>query len=96
MNDWIAADWPAPRGIIAGTTLRSHDESALPPAGSPCWLKQVHGATVVTAGPFDAPPEADGSTNGAAGHFCVVSTADCVPVLMCSTDGSVFAAVHAG
>ncbi len=96
MSSWIAADWPAPPGIIAGTTLRTHGESALPVAGNPCWLRQVHGADVVTAGPFDTPPEADGSTNGAAGHFCVVRSADCLPVLMCSTDGSVFGAAHAG
>jgi len=96
MNDWIAADWPAPENIVAGTTLRGHDLSSLPLSGEQCWLSQVHGTNVVSAGHFDTPPEADGSTGCGAGNVCVVCTADCLPVLMCSTDGSVFAAAHAG
>jgi purine-nucleoside/S-methyl-5'-thioadenosine phosphorylase / adenosine deaminase len=96
MNDWIAADWPAPENIVAGTTLRGHDLSSLPLSGKQCWLRQVHGTKVVSAGHFDTPPEADGSTGRGTGNVCVVCTADCLPVLMCSTDGSVFAAAHAG
>jgi len=96
MNDWIAADWAAPENIVAGTTLRTHDLSKLPLSDEPCWLNQVHGTGIVTAGPFANPPDADGSVSGEPGYACVVRTADCLPVLMCSTDGSVFAAVHAG
>jgi len=96
MNDWIAAEWPAPGNIVAGTTLRTHDLSALPLPGEPCWLNQVHGTDIVTSGRFDKPPEADGATSGDSGHVCVVRTADCLPVLICSVEGSVFAAVHAG
>lgn len=96
MNDWVAADWPAPSSIIAGTTLRNHDLSSLPLPGEYCWLSQVHGTNIVAATHFDAPPAADGSTGHDAGYVCVVRTADCLPVLMCATDGSVFAAAHAG
>ena len=96
MNDWIAADWPAPENIVAGTTLRTHDLSVLPLPGEPCWLNQVHGTTVVTADDFHAPPDADASVQGSAPFFCVVRTADCLPVLMCTKDGAVFAAAHAG
>lgn len=96
MNEWIAADWPAPESIVAGTTLRSNDPSVLPLSGECCWLKQVHGIKIVTATHFDNPPDADGSIGGATGYTCVVNTADCLPVLICSTDGSIFAAVHAG
>lgn len=96
MNDWIAADWPAPEKIVAGTTLRNNDLSSLPLPGEVCWLNQVHGKDVVTAGPFETPPEADGSAGRGAGYVCAVRTADCLPVLMCSADGSVFAAAHAG
>ncbi len=96
MNDWIAADWPAPENIVAGTTLRNHDLSSLPLSGEHCRLSQVHGTNVISAGHYDTPPEADGSTGSSADHVCVVRTADCLPVLMCSTDGSVFAAAHAG
>jgi YfiH family protein len=102
MSDWLAAAWDAPRQIVAGTSLRGADNAALPLPGKPCWLKQVHGASVVTAGHFDEPPEADASVKGLAPcgannpFLCVVRTADCLPVLMCSKDGGVFAAAHAG
>jgi len=96
MNDWIAADWSAPENIVAGTTLRTADVAALPLPGEPCWLNQVHGSDIVSAGPFDTPPDADASINGRPEFVCVVRTADCLPVLMCSADGGVFAAAHAG
>jgi YfiH family protein len=96
MIDWIAADWSAPENIVAGTTLRTADVSALPLYGEPCWLNQVHGLNVVSAGPFDTPPDADGSIGAKSGFVCVVRTADCLPVLMCTTDGTAFAAAHAG
>jgi YfiH family protein len=94
VSDWIAADWAAPSQIIAGTSLRSADVVDLP--GEPCWLNQVHGTHVVTAGHFDEPPQADASVKGSDPFLCVVRTADCLPVLMCSKDGSEFAAAHAG
>lgn len=96
MSSWIAADWPAPKSIVAGTTLRSADVSVLPPAGRPCWLNQVHGAAVVEADSYDEPPAADASIKGPGTYFCAVRTADCLPVLMCSKDGERFAAAHAG
>ena len=102
MNDWIKADWPAPSNIVAGTTLRTADASFLPASGTPCWLNQVHGSSVVVASDYDVPPEADASISGSdpkSGSdpvLCVVRTADCLPVLMCSKDGGTFAAAHAG
>lgn len=96
MSDCLAAQWDAPRQIFAGTSLRGADNTALPLPGKPCWLKQIHGANVVTAGHFDEPPEADASVKGSGPFLCVVRTADCLPVLMCSKDGGVFAAAHAG
>jgi YfiH family protein len=96
MSDWIAADWPAPKTIVAGTTLRTGDASALPLLGQPCWLNQVHGSTVVAAGSYDEAPEADASVKGPDPFWCAVRTADCLPVLVCSEDGGVFGAAHAG
>ncbi len=93
---WIAADWQAPAGVIAGTTLRDSDFT-LP--AEPAWLQQVHGARVVRYGSaaFDAgPPEADAIIGDTAGAICVVRTADCLPVLLCSRDGGEIAAVHGG
>lgn len=95
-SSWISADWPAPGNVVAGTTLRDTDISDVALDGQPCWLKQVHGAAVVTAGHFDSPPHADGSVSGSAKNVCVVRTADCLPVLMCSADGTTVAAAHAG
>ena len=95
VTDWIRADWPAPDGVIAGTTLRDWGDTPLPVAGDPSWLKQVHGNRVVEAGHHESPPEADASI-GRDGAVCVVRTADCLPVLFCSRDGSVVAAAHAG
>ena len=59
---WISADWPAPPGIVAGTTLRGSDFE-LP--AEPRFLNQVHGAAVapwegVNAGES---PDADAIVN---------------------------------
>ncbi len=94
--DWIAADWPAPHGIVAGTTLRdSQFELPAPPQA----LHHVHGARVVRTGSadFDAgPPDADAIVADRAGDICVVQTADCLPILLCSQDGNDIAAAHGG
>ena len=93
---WIAADWGAPDGIIAGTTLRDSDYQ-LPIA--PQWLDQVHGTRVVRWGSdafSDGPPAADAIISDQPGSICVVRTADCLPILLCAVDGSEIGAVHAG
>ena len=95
-QDWISADWPAPSNIVAGTILRDSDYD-LP--AEPQWLNQVHGDRVVHAGSADfdeGPPDADAIFGDKAGDICVVATADCLPVLLCSMDGAEIAAVHAG
>jgi len=93
---WIPADWPAPDNIVAGTTLRSGSIASLELPGKPCWLNQQHGTNVVTAGLYDTPPDADASVGLKPGDVCVVKTADCLPVLLCSKDGARVAAAHAG
>ena len=95
-GSWIRADWPAPRNVIAGTTLRSTDFDSLGIPGEPCWLNQVHGAAVVDAAQAGERPDADASLTADARHICVVRTADCLPVLICSNDGREAAAAHAG
>lgn len=61
------------------------------------WLRQVHGATVVTvATPGDqAGAVADAAVTDAAGTVLAVHTADCAPIALVSDEGPV-AAVHAG
>lgn len=95
-GECLSADWPAPSNVIAGTTLRGSD-LMLPT--EPHWLKQVHGTRVVRVGSSefdDGAPEADAAIASTAGDICVVKTADCLPVLLCSSDGLEVAAIHAG
>ena len=63
----------------------------------PCWLNQVHGAAVVDArqGKVDAGP-ADASFTDAANVVCVVSIADCMPVLLADASGRCVGVAHAG
>lgn len=95
--EWLRAEWPAPENIVAGTTLRLGSVRDLP--AEPRWLNQVHGNRVVQVGSIEfanGPPDADALVANRGGDICAVRTADCLPVLLCSTDGSEIAAVHAG
>ncbi|HYE71159.1 MAG TPA: peptidoglycan editing factor PgeF [Aquabacterium sp.] len=67
----------------------------------PVWLDQVHGADVVRLTRADTAPgrgflRADASISTEPGVGCVVLVADCLPVLLCSRDGGVVGAAHAG
>lgn len=64
----------------------------------PRWLEQVHGCGVVTAddGADAEVPRADASIATTPGHVCAIMTADCLPVLLCDTAGTVVGAAHAG
>jgi len=67
----------------------------LPGGTSIQWLRQVHGKTVVRATGAGS-PHADACWTDAPGVACAVMTADCLPVLFSTRDGSVVAASHAG
>ena len=123
--EWIAADWPAPAGVIAGCSTRQggvskgryaslnlgahvgDDDAAvlenrrrlkarcdLP--AEPGWLSQVHGTTVAVEPVAGALTTADAAFTSNAAVVCAVLTADCLPVLISSTDGSELAVAHAG
>ncbi|MDR0441106.1 MAG: peptidoglycan editing factor PgeF [Candidatus Accumulibacter sp.] len=64
----------------------------------PVWLRQVHGIRVIDAagGAGTHPAEADAAFTRQAGVACAVMTADCLPVLLCDTGGTVVAAAHVG
>lgn len=62
----------------------------------PCWLEQVHGATVIDADDWQPGVQADAAYARYPDVVCAVLTADCLPVLLCARDGSAVAAVHAG
>ncbi len=70
------------------------EQLALP--AMPQWLDQVHGQTVTRLPNNDVLPQADAAITRENGVVCAVMTADCLPVLFCSKDGSEVAAAHAG
>jgi YfiH family protein len=73
-------------------TVRAHLPS------EPCWLAQVHGASVADLDqPTEAErPTADAAVTATAGRVAVVLTADCLPVFLCRQDGRGVAVAHAG
>ena len=94
MSDFIKPDWPAPPGVVAGTTTRDTE----PPTGA-VYLDQVHGATVVRIEDVRAssdPLAADAVIGSSPGDLCAIRTADCLPLLLCARNGSEIAAVHGG
>ncbi|MEL0082387.1 MAG: peptidoglycan editing factor PgeF [Gammaproteobacteria bacterium] len=76
-------------------------EQAQLPA-EPMWLNQQHTARVtVVADAADLAADtsqiaSDACVCDLAEQVCVVLTADCLPILVCSADGSQIAAIHAG
>lgn len=62
----------------------------------PVWLEQVHGTVVANADHANCREIADACIARNRGAVCVVMTADCLPILLCDTQGTVVAAVHAG
>jgi len=62
----------------------------------PCWLRQVHGNTVVDACRVDEPIVADAALADRPGIACTIMTADCLPVLFCNRSGTLVGAAHCG
>jgi YfiH family protein len=62
----------------------------------PRWLNQVHGTALLNLDQNGTSNEADGSYSKLVNKVCAVMTADCLPVLMCSSAGDRIAALHAG
>lgn len=67
-------------------------------AGTWTWLRQTHGAEVVTViePGQHAGAEADGAVSDHPEAVLAVHAADCVPVLFATADGGVVGAAHAG
>lgn len=93
----ITPEWPAPPNVVAGTTTKQAPDGALPAELQ--FLNQVHGDRVVAIAAVrdaDAPLDADAVIGSAPGDHCAVRTADCLPILVCTSDGSRIAAAHGG
>lgn len=90
----------APANVAANRLVL---RAALRLPSEPVWLRQVHGTAVQV---LDLPgdpnrdahddPVADAAYADRPGLVCAVQTADCLPLLIASEDGSEIAAVHAG
>lgn len=63
---------------------------------APAWLHQVHGKRAVDAGCLQGNAEADAAYTDRPGVVCAVTTADCLPVLLCDSLGKRVAVAHAG
>lgn len=61
-----------------------------------CWLNQTHSNKVVVFDGELKQPAADAIISQSSNQVCAVLTADCLPVLLCSHDGTTVAAIHAG
>jgi YfiH family protein len=62
----------------------------------PQWLEQVHGIVVADLDLPDARRRADAAVSSRPGRVCVVMTADCLPVVLASSDGAAVGVAHAG
>ena len=84
-------------GAVDHNRGRLFELAGLPHA--PHWLAQVHGTHVQRVDdPMPAPgaPQADAAVTRVPGAVLAILTADCLPVLLSSRDGSEVAAAHAG
>jgi len=121
----LPAEWQAPPGVRAVSTLRTGGTSLAPwdslnlgahvgdsresveanrqrlanVAGLPAephWLQQVHGIAVADLDADRPGATADAAVTARPGRVCAVMTADCLPVVLASSDGAVVGAAHAG
>ncbi len=63
----------------------------------PMWLNQVHGANVMNVVAEKLRDEGvDASYSTLPNQVCVIQTADCLPILLCTRNGTTVAAIHGG
>jgi YfiH family protein len=74
---------------------RSRLVAALALPGPPRWLEQEHGRRILRPDAGETGP-ADGAVTAEPGVVLAVMTADCLPVLLASTDGRQIGVAHAG
>lgn len=62
----------------------------------PKWLQQIHGADYIWVEQSDDQACADAALSRQTGAVCAVMVADCLPVYLCDTSGTVVGIAHAG
>lgn len=63
----------------------------------PRWMRQVHGVAVANLDERgEGAPTADAAVAGMRGRVCNVLTADCMPLMLCDTEGRRVSVAHAG
>lgn len=73
------------------TLLRHHLPS------EPKWLQQIHGTLPIRIdSATEALPQGDAALCGTRGLVCAVMVADCLPVFLCDTAGTMVGVLHAG
>jgi len=70
------------------------DDLALP--AKPLWLRQIHSNQVICADAYVENVQADACYSLKPKAVCVITTADCLPILICSQSSHTIAAIHAG
>jgi YfiH family protein len=86
-------------GDDPATVQKNRDALKAVVPNDPIWLNQVHGTQVIDADNANAcldVPSADASVTSTPGRVLAIMTADCLPVLLASSDGKVVGAAHAG
>jgi polyphenol oxidase len=86
-------------GDDAATVAANRQRVFAHSGATPRWLHLVHGTAVHRWRHSDAAtlsPKADAAWTDEPGLACVVTAADCLPVLLCTPDGRAVAAAHAG
>lgn len=61
----------------------------------PVWLEQIHGCDACEI-PLQNQAIADASYTSKKEEVCAILTADCLPILLCDSNGEKVAAIHAG
>jgi len=81
---------------VAVAQNRALLQQHLPLPGTPKWLKQVHGTTLLNAGDADGALPGDAAYTRRPNTVCAVLTADCLPLLVADTMGTMVGVIHAG
>lgn len=84
-------------GDVPGSVGTNRARLASSLGARPVFMDQVHGTRLLALEPDSADGQAaDGAYTSAHALACTVMVADCLPILLCDTQGRMVAGVHAG